>query len=542
MAKIVFYRLFWGVLSGLWLVPWLPVIGQISTWQPRPPALLPEDPSKRLPASKPLPFEPFSIATDSIQVAITAPEEKSVVENPAPLQYTKGKVSLGLGNYETIQGDAYWEQKINPYFTYQIRYKHLSSQFGPVGDGAYSATSHHSVQATTKTFYRRAFLSLDLGYRRDVNRFYGYQFISTNPFNRADSLRQVFQRYQVQIQYANTENANRFHYDLKLHFQYFQNKFKVNETQFGLSSYLSYRLNSSFRIDADAGVWTMLLRDEKLQNRSFVYFKPAFKFQRWGLQLAAGAHVVLQNDTISNVSKAQIFPMVKVSYQFKPYLSVSLGYEGNVERMTLSQLAADNPFLRPIRQAVFNTTQSGQWYVKLQGKAGAFQYGLSWSESKYRNYNFFINLFADSAKFVALYETGETNITHLNATLQYQIASKLRLNLEGNYRLYQLQTLSVPFHRPNWQIDLQTMYQPLPNLRVQIDLFFWGGIQTVNPSRQQIVQLPNIVDLNAKVEYRFWKNLSTYLALNNLFATQYQRYLHYPHQGLNFLIGLAYAI
>ncbi|HNQ26440.1 MAG TPA: TonB-dependent receptor [Aquaticitalea sp.] len=70
------------------------------------------------------------------------------------------------------------------------------------------------------------------------------------------------------------------------------------------------------------------------------------------------------------------------------------------------------------------------------------------------------------------------------------------------------------------------------------DLFFEEG--TLVPPYNQTVTLDGYFDANAHVGYRITDHISAFAKLNNMVGKSYQRWLNYPVQGFQFLIGATY--
>jgi outer membrane receptor protein involved in Fe transport len=83
---------------------------------------------------------------------------------------------------------------------------------------------------------------------------------------------------------------------------------------------------------------------------------------------------------------------------------------------------------------------------------------------------------------------------------------------------------------------------------VKLDLFYWGersgAIVTENAdlSKKIISQkLDPFVDLNFGIDYRYSKNFSAFIQINNIANGRYQRFANYPVYGINFLGGFTFT-
>lgn len=57
---------------------------------------------------------------------------------------------------------------------------------------------------------------------------------------------------------------------------------------------------------------------------------------------------------------------------------------------------------------------------------------------------------------------------------------------------------------------------------------------------QEVVTLKSYFDLNAHVGYRYNERLTGFLKLNNIANQDYERWINYPVQGFQFLVGASY--
>ena len=73
------------------------------------------------------------------------------------------------------------------------------------------------------------------------------------------------------------------------------------------------------------------------------------------------------------------------------------------------------------------------------------------------------------------------------------------------------------------------------------DLYFYEGLQGKNFVTNRVQKLPTIWDANLKIDYFLGTQFAAFVSLNNIVGQNYQRYLYYPSQGLNFLGGITYS-
>ena len=68
-----------------------------------------------------------------------------------------------------------------------------------------------------------------------------------------------------------------------------------------------------------------------------------------------------------------------------------------------------------------------------------------------------------------------------------------------------------------------------------------SGLQARNFQTNREIKLDAIIDLNFKFTYLISDHFDVFVSANNILGKNYQRYLYYPTQGVNFLGGLSYS-
>jgi hypothetical protein len=212
-----------------------------------------------------------------------------------------------------------------------------------------------------------------------------------------------------------------------------------------------------------------------------------------------------------------------------------------MQRNTLDGFVQQNPFLG--RQVLlYNTNQLWKAELGAEGTLiGRLTYQVYGSLGRFENLAFFVNTVADSARFGLAYETKASNVINVGARLGYEFSDKYGLQLRTDIFNYSTEILEEAWHRPTFTANLIGTFKPVEGLTLQTDLAILGGIKAKNFTTDVQMNLNTIADLSLQADYLIFRNFSAYLSANNLFSKAYQRYLYYPNQGINFLIGLKYA-
>ena len=229
----------------------------------------------------------------------------------------------------------------------------------------------------------------------------------------------------------------------------------------------------------------------------------------------------------------------KVYYGLSNHFSVFASLTGDIQRNTLNNFVAENPWINQ-NISLQNTNKQTDFTAGFKAGIGnALSFQLSGSYERYKNLYFFVNSAKDSTRFDAIYEGLYTKVFKTTGELIFD-QNKLRMGLKADFYNYSLTTISTPFHRPTFVGNFFAKYNIGKNLYFNIDFYYISGIKArKNLTEQQ--PLSAIADLNLKAEYFLKGNFSVFASLNNVFSNKYQRYLNYSNRGFQSMLGFTYA-
>ncbi len=144
-------------------------------------------------------------------------------------------------------------------------------------------------------------------------------------------------------------------------------------------------------------------------------------------------------------------------------------------------------------------------------------------------------------KFAVLYDSLKTQYVNVNVQLNYQPAQIWRTYLRTEINHYQRRAYEKPFHRPLFTVKWGNTLIVSDRLIANLDLAYIGKTFAKNPTTNALVTNKAIFDMNAEFDYLFGKQFTAFVKLNNILGKKYERYLYYPQQGLNFLVGVNFS-
>ena len=486
-------------------------------------------------------------------------------EEPAPL--TGNFVKAGIGNYGTLYGRGYFHSLRNPDHAYGLDLKHLSSSQGPV-DGKNSRLSETSAHLLGELYRGTGAFGAALDLGRERYNFYGYGKAANSPTPpptpESGDIKQVFNRFAVKGYAHNRAPDQQLQYDAGIGYRYWADNFAASENDVRLNAKVGYALGEAARVTVAAEASFISDQDQAAapvagpapaattRTRTFVQATPAYEFTNKRLAFVLGATLGYSSDTTTSVSKAVVYPAVRLGYTVEPEkFMVYAGLGGALQRVTRYDLSTENPWLnRGLNVA--DTHRGPTVYAGFTSTpARGLEFNARVTYGRDRNLYFYLNNPVDPTRFDLVYDRKATGVLNLHGELLYNAAEKFRLGTRLDYNKYAMNTLPQPFHRPEFQGSAFGTYNVFDKLMVTVEGYFYsasygasyrpaatpGAVRTADFYRAT----DPIIDLNLRADYRITPKISIFVLGNNLANRQYQRFYGYPVKGINVLGGATYT-
>lgn len=479
---------------------------------------------------------------DQLQIALSPPNEYKEPDPFQELDRPQGYLRLGGGNYRTTYFEGFFKNSLKEKLDYGIHARHLNSQFGEVAD-RFSGTGENLIKVFAKYALPKSVLRASLGYQRNNYHFYGYDPSTIENLNR-DTLNQVFNRIFLNLDYANADPEAKLSYQAGLRVMNLSDEFDNQELQLGVLGEISKILSNDSRIGFKAEAYYMPRETAILsQDRVYAQFEPSYQLQIRGLNLDLGLRAAFSNDELVNVDDFFLYPLVRANYRLSEAITLKAGFEGSLERNSLESFTRQNPFLDSDIELAHTDKE---WEVSAGGQfllPQNIRLEIEGSYAQFENLPFFTNNMSDSARFLIVYEGLQNQRFSLKAQASYEWNKKLSIQLESAFFSYNLNALEEPWHQPRFLTKVFSKISPIEKLNLYVNLWAVGGIKAKNfeSFSNETIHLETIVDLSLEADYAFNNDFLAFFKLNNVLNNDYQRYLYYRQQRLNFLIGLAYV-
>ncbi|MCX2746104.1 hypothetical protein OO013_19655 [Mangrovivirga sp. M17] len=460
--------------------------------------------------------------------------------NTEPIEKLYGNfVKAGFGNYATPYLKILVNNKRSENLILGARVFHNSSGKGPEPYDENAAFGNTDIELSGKYMDNGLQVGGTLIGSLDKYHYYGY-----DPSLEVDK-KDITQKYKnigLEIDFGTYQETKDFNYNFTTRANRFWSDFEDSETQVGLEGHADWHVNDEQNLQIDLELWHSSLKDTtRTDKRNLFQFTPSYYFHWNDFRIRAGVTVAYEDDTISDNQKdLRFFPQLFAEYDLQEMISVYAGISGGINKQTYKGYVADNPYLGSnldIRQEIKTFEFDGG----IRGQNKNYAYSVGFRAGSYLNMGFFNNSAADTSKFEIVYNNDAVAVFNFYANGRYQFNENGNIQLSMDVFNYGLDELLGAWHKPTYKFDLVAQYNFYDKLHVGLGAYYMGQIEALNPAQDDIVQLDNILDLNAQISYLFSPRFSIFLEGYNLLNNDYERYLNYRNKKVQFLAGLTYS-
>ena len=499
----------------------------------------------------------------------------AAVDKEAREKYFNNYATLALGNYGTINGEVFVTQNLEDGQYVGGMLRHLSSQGGIEGvklDDNYSTTG---IDLTYGNRQKEYTWSTDLGYQRQGYNWYGfdYSLFDENAMSTDLDIKQIYNTAYVGGKLTMRDG---FFHEAQAQYKRFWDGFNSAENRFFITPSFDLDISETkvkFDVVADyvGGDFDRDYYFDEAQTYSNfnLGIQPSIQYQNKDLAVQFGAGVFYsmgkQNDNSKN--KFYIYPQITASYKVVGDLMVAYaGAEGTLKQNSYADFAGQNPFVSPTL-TIAPTNQQYDIYVGLKGKlASAISYNLRGSYMNEDDRAFFVNNpqagmlpdvvndrnYALGNSFGLVYDNLKT--VSFFGELKADFSNTVRFGINGTYFSYTTGDQQEAWNLPSIKVGANLDVDITEKWYAGTNIFFVGdrkdfvhlpgeasgGEPFIIPSDPQVVTLKSYFDVNANVGYHYNDRLTGFIKLNNITGQNYQKWVYYPVQGFQFMLGATY--
>ena len=499
----------------------------------------------------------------SIPVASTFTPAKgraAKVDKAKAVKLYDNYASLGVGSYTTILGEIYLNHELSSTENVGGYFSHHSSAGGIEDlllDDDFTKTS---LNAYYSQKLRNFSWKIDAGFDLQTYNWYG---LPQNYFGQAEADAidpgHSFNSFNIGGKLKFDDAIIK---DGSVLFRRFgddqdsgENRF-IAKTSFSVPI-KSEEINTEFNIDYIGGSFDKDFSGSgELKYGNIIFgLAPSYQLTQDDLTVDLGLKLVYLNNTELSDNKFFIYPNIEASYRLVDEILIAYGgIKGDLIQNSYYDFANENPFVSPTL-FVEPTDQAYKGFIGLKGKL-----------SNNVSYNIKGNYYAENGK--ALYKVNDAQ-TFATENYQYgnsfgvvyddvttfSVAGELNIDVNRNFTLgfkgeyfsYNTDTQAEAWNLPDVTGSIFLDFQISEQWYAGASAFFVGErkdqssiVGTLIFEPPTTITLDSYFDANAHVGYKVNDQLSAFAKVNNIANQNYQRWLNFPVQGIQFLAGATY--
>ena len=473
--------------------------------------------------------------------------------NVPKLDLYPGWVRVGYGNFLSPLIEGRYLSTQSSDLQYATKFHHQSFGKGPVSwMEEESKESHTELAGDVSYFLDESELYSSLNLKRDAFTFYGRDLGFVIPPNWDFASPYLAQNKQLHGDFnlgiRDLDKVGRIGYAGEVVLAGFRDSYAVREQELGFVGEGKFRPSKEITANLGLSYFTTATEDLRYDlNRNYFSLRPEGQYTFGDFQFTAGVILVSENDSVAEGKPGiRLFPVLKTNYQVSEKLQVNAAISGDVQRNTYRSFVQENPFLGPSDQ-LLNTVTKLSFAAGVEGiVSDKLVYRAGIDLRRQSNLHFFVNSYADTARFELVYDQ-EATVFQFNSNIELSLTEKYTLTTQFDFFHYNLSNQQLAWHRPTWILQLNNRYSPFKKLNLQANLQVMGGLQArgfgvieTKPVRAEVVKLPALVDLQLKIDYAVNSRLSIFAEGNNLLNRSNTRWLNYPVRGIQGVGGLSF--
>lgn len=484
----------------------------------------------------------------------------------------KNYVAAGFGNYTTPFFDAFLHHSTR--FKNEIGFyaKYLAAQENIENSILNTNFSNFNVGAFYKKYDRYFDWKVSLNSERDTYNWYGLPKISfTEPITNTITEEQVYNYFELIGEFDFTDSYIDYG---RIKGFYFTESFNSSEifvkfdTKIDLPlTFLNPKLNDiSIKTSAEylKGEFKNSYKDLNRMEYSTttIELNPEYKIKYGNFLLKTGIKLTASFDNENDVTNSFILPDVYLEGGIvKNYLNIYGGVTGDLKTNTYKGFSEENPYISPTL-LITQTLEKLNLFVGFNGKINnnlGFNFKASYKKeedkplflrnaSKSDGTNNSVNGttlkgYEYGNSFNVYYDDVKT--TSIFTEIEYDYSNNLSFGLQGTYNIYKLENATEAWNLPTIETSISTKYKK-NKWFANADVFYVserkdGLYSSQFPSAVSKIEIiDSFVDVNVNGGYHFNDKFSTFLKLNNILNTDYQRFANFNTQGFQILGGIAY--
>ena len=490
-------------------------------------------------------------------------------------RFYKSYATFGGGNYGTLNAELFATQDLNSEEYVAGMFRHLSSQGGIKGVDLENSFYDTSLDVTYGTEAKELSWNINLGYQNQIYHWYGLPTNFTNlmlpsaydvlvwgidpkqsyntitldskiEFN--ESILQASSFKFAHFSDAFGSSENRFYAKPSFQFTALGKEIKLNAIVDYLGGHFDHNFNRT---------------NTEPTKYGFTNFgiSPSYELEKdnWSMHLGLGLYYSL--DTQHSNNQLFLYPQLTASHKVVGDLMIFYaGAEGGLDQNSYLDFVNENPFLSPTLQ-IAPTNKKYDVYAGLKGKlADNISYNIRGSfvdennKAMFKSNDFSSDVnnqpYAFGNSLSIVYDNVKT--VRFFGELKADISEAISFGANSTLSIYNTANQPEAWNLPTLQFNANVDYTINSKWYAGADVFFVGSrkdlqinndlayVQIYPPVHFAPTTLKSYIDLNAHVGYKHNERLTGFLKANNIANQAYQKWMNYPVQGFQLVLGANY--
>lgn len=486
----------------------------------------------------------YSVSVNPAEVPATIqlPDAERMQKEKQP-KYHHNYVKLGFGTNLSPLADIYITMPGKDgllAFNY-----HFLGADGP----GYMDFNSHKGGITGIKYFKKSNLEAGFHFNRRGFNYYGFDPLEYLPEEDKD-IRQNYQDIGGRLAWESKPmGRNKTYFKVHSEFYNFSDKWKQNENWFSTTGIYQIdvlknelHLEASYQLQNFVGPESLFNQgfDTIGFTRHFIDLKPHYTIRKKNWQLTLGFISTFTMQADQKV-KFNFNPQVEGVYEVEPnQLSVFGGFNGQLQKNSFRQFAMQNPFLsmNPDLQVNMNTfNMEAGIRGKLTGNTG---FVTKVRYSRWNDLPLFVMDTNNLRSFLVIHD--DMALIQLNGQITHQYSEKFRMAFSFNYNFYTPNIQEAAWQLPKYEGKLNMTYNMSDKILLSFDGFVFGqrkAFRLQDDPKTQATTVKPLGDFNLGIDYRWKKQISAFMRLNNLLGQNYQIWYAHPTYSFNMHAGLA---
>jgi hypothetical protein len=476
--------------------------------------------------------------------------------------------TFGAGNYGTFNAELFVYQELGANDYVGGMFRHLSSQGGIKNVELTDNFFDTSIDLTYGIRERDLSWNLDLGYQNQIYNWYGLPVgfgSSLTPNDRANLVDGI----NPQQSYNNIYLGSKIEFnesilkEASVKFNHFSEAFGSAENRFYVKPSFKFNISdmaikTNVIVDYVGGSFKKEYWNTNPIKYGFTNFgiAPSFVINEEDWTVNIGVGLFYSSDIEINNNKFLVYPQINASYKVVGDLMIFYaGAEGNLEQNSYSDFVGENPFLSPTLD-VKPTDKQYDIFAGLKGKlTNTVSYNIRGSyvnennralfKSNDYNENSTNENYAFGNSFQVVYDDMKT--VSFYGELKADFSEDVTFGIDGTFSSYTNDIQSEAWNLPAIKLNSKVNFNITDKWYAGVNLFFVGERkdQKLNTDIVYImapspITLDSYFDVNANVGFKYSDRLTAFLRANNIANQAYQKWLDFPVQGFQVVLGVNY--